>query len=82
MQCGFRPGRETLDQSYTLHRLLRGSWEFAQLIHMCFVGLENFNRFPRDIHGGGVLWEYGVRGPLLRAVRPKKCNAIEVFSSE
>uniref|UniRef100_A0AAV2MSF8 Endonuclease/exonuclease/phosphatase domain-containing protein n=1 Tax=Knipowitschia caucasica TaxID=637954 RepID=A0AAV2MSF8_KNICA len=39
-QCGFRPGRGTLDQLYTLHRILKGSWEFAQPVHMCFVDLE------------------------------------------
>ena len=39
-QCGFRPGRGTLDQLYTLHRVLKGSWEFAQPVHMCFVDLE------------------------------------------
>ncbi|KAK3558031.1 hypothetical protein QTP86_006407 [Hemibagrus guttatus] len=32
-QCGFRPSRGTLDQLYTLHRVLKGSWEFAQPIH-------------------------------------------------
>ncbi len=59
-QCGFRPGRGTLDQLYTLSKVLEGS---------CVCGLEKaFDCVPR-----GILWrvlrEYGVRGPLLRAVR-------------
>ncbi|KAK3558992.1 hypothetical protein QTP86_000122 [Hemibagrus guttatus] len=67
-QCGFRPGRGTLEQLYTLHRVLEGSWEFAQPVHMCFVDLEKaFERVPRGILWE-VLWEYWVRGPLLRAV--------------
>ncbi|KAI3360757.1 hypothetical protein L3Q82_012993 [Scortum barcoo] len=65
----FRPGRGTLDQLCTLHRVLEGLWEFAQPVHMCFVDLEKaFDRVPRGILWG-VLREYGVRGPLLRAVR-------------
>ncbi|KAJ0062923.1 hypothetical protein NL108_008255 [Boleophthalmus pectinirostris] len=36
---------------------------------MCFVDLEKaFDRVPGGVLSG-VLWEYGVRGPLLRAVR-------------
>ncbi|KAK3514905.1 hypothetical protein QTP70_034961 [Hemibagrus guttatus] len=67
-RCGFRPSRGTLDQLYTLHRVLKGSWEFAQSVHMCFVDSEKaFNHVPRGILWE-VLWEYGVRGPLLRAV--------------
>ncbi|KAI3357062.1 hypothetical protein L3Q82_015445 [Scortum barcoo] len=65
----FVPGRGTVDQLYTLHRVLEGLWEFAQPVHMCFVDLEKaFDRVPRGILWG-VLREYGVRGPLLRAVR-------------
>ncbi|KAK3574271.1 hypothetical protein QTP86_004382 [Hemibagrus guttatus] len=68
-QCGFRPSRGTLDQLYNLHRVLEGSWEFAQPVHMCFVDLEKaFNHVPCGILWE-MLWEYGVRGPLLRAVR-------------
>ena len=68
-QCGFRPGRGTLDQLYTLSRVLEGAWEFAQPVYMCFVDLEKaFDRVPRGALWG-VLREYGVPGPLIRAVR-------------
>ncbi|TWW53707.1 hypothetical protein D4764_0113540, partial [Takifugu flavidus] len=64
-QCGFRPGCGTVDQLYTLSRVFEGAWEFAQPVHMCFLDLEKaFDRVPR-----GVLWEYGVPGPLIWAVR-------------
>uniref|UniRef100_A0A8C6LTA7 Reverse transcriptase domain-containing protein n=1 Tax=Nothobranchius furzeri TaxID=105023 RepID=A0A8C6LTA7_NOTFU len=68
-QCGFRPGRGTLDQLYTLRGILEGAWEFAQTVYMCFVDLEKaFDRVPRGALWG-ILREYGVPGPLIRAVR-------------
>ncbi|KAL1267733.1 hypothetical protein QQF64_033096 [Cirrhinus molitorella] len=66
---GFRQGRGTLDQLYTLTRVLKGLLEFVRPVQMCFVYLEKaFDRVPRSILWG-VLWEYRIRGTLLRAVR-------------
>nr|XP_049580440.1 charged multivesicular body protein 1a isoform X2 [Syngnathus scovelli] len=68
-QCGFRPGRGTVDQLYTLGRILEGAWEFAQPVHMCFVDLEKaFDRVPWEVLWR-VLREYGVPSQLIRAVR-------------
>ncbi|KAI3355041.1 hypothetical protein L3Q82_017918 [Scortum barcoo] len=68
---GKAPGVDEIRPEYlkSLRRVLEGLWEFAQPVHMCFVDLEKaFDRVPRGILWG-VLREYGVRGPLLRAVR-------------
>ena len=68
-QCGFRPGRGTVDQLYTLSRILEGAWEFAHPVHMCFVDLEKaFDRVPRGVLWG-ILREYGVSDALIWAVR-------------
>ncbi|TWW81646.1 R2DM Retrovirus-related Pol polyprotein from type II retrotransposable element, partial [Takifugu flavidus] len=68
-QCGFHPGRGTTDHLFTLAGVLEGSWEFAQPVHMCFVDLEKaYDRVPRSILWG-VLQEYGVEGPLIRAIQ-------------
>ena len=67
-QWGFCPGCVTVDELYTLSRVLEGTWEFAQPVQMCFVDLEMaFDHVP-----WGVLWgffqDFGVSGPLMRAV--------------
>ncbi|KAI3366377.1 hypothetical protein L3Q82_000535 [Scortum barcoo] len=53
------PGRGTLDQLYTLHRVLEGLWEFAQPVHMCFVDLEK--AFIRPCPSWYSVWECSMR---------------------
>ena len=39
-QCGFRPGRSTMDQIFALQQIFEKSWEYAKEVHACFVDLE------------------------------------------
>ena len=77
-QCGFRPGRSTIDQIFTLKQIFEKSWEYGKDLFTCFVDLEKaYDRVPRD-KLWKVLQEYGVNGQLLRAIksfycRPKVC---------
>ena len=63
-QCGFRPGRGTVDQLYTLCRILEGAWEFAQPVHMCFVELgEGIRPWSLGESCGGFSGSMGYRTP-------------------
>ncbi|KAJ8012365.1 hypothetical protein DPEC_G00041950 [Dallia pectoralis] len=84
-QCGFRPGRGTTDQLFTLARILEGAWEYSHPVYMCFVDLEKaYDRVPRDLLWE-VLREYGVRGSLLRAIQSlyaQSMNCVRVLGSK
>ena len=38
-QCGFRKGRSTTDQLFTLQQVLHSSWEYDVPTHTCFIDL-------------------------------------------
>ena len=77
-QCGFRPGRSTTDQIFTLKQIFKKSWEYGKNLFACFVDLEKaYDQVPRD-KLWKVLQEYGVNGQLLRSIksfyyRPEVC---------
>ena len=67
VQCGFRPGRSTTDQIFTLKQIFEKFWEYGKDLFACFADLEKAkDRVPRD-KLWKVLQEYGVNGQLLRA---------------
>ena len=73
-QRGFRPGRSTTDQFFTLKQIFKKSWEYVKDVFACFVDLgKAYDRVPRD-----KLWKvlqgYGVNGQLLRAIKLFHCR--------
>ena len=69
VQCGFRPGRSTMGQTFALQQIFEKSWDYAKEVNACFVDLEKaYDRIPRD-----KLWEvllqYGIDGQLLTAIK-------------
>ena len=73
-QCGFRPGRSTTDQIFTLKQIFENFWEYGSDLFACFVDLEKaYDRVPRD-KLWKVLQEYGVDSQLLRAIKSFCCR--------
>ena len=63
-QCGFRPGRSTTDQIFTLKQIFEKSWEYGKDLFACFVDFEEaYDRVPWDKFWK-VLQEYGVNCQL------------------
>ncbi|CAF1534892.1 unnamed protein product [Adineta ricciae] len=76
-QCGFRAGRSTVDQIFTLQQTIEKSWEYAKPIYALFIDLEKaYDRVPRNILWN-VLKEYGIRNQLLSAIQSlyKNCQS-------
>ena len=48
-QCGYRPGRITTDQIFTLKQIFEKSWEYGKDLPACLVDLEKaYDRVPRN----------------------------------
>ena len=74
VKCGFRPGRSTTDQIFTLKQIFEKSWEYGKDLFGCFVVLEKvYDGVPRD-KLWEVLQEYGVNGQLLRTITSFYCQ--------
>ena len=68
-QCGFRPGRSTMDQIFALQQVFEKLWEYAKEVCTCFVDLEKaYDRVPKD-KLWAVLLEYDVRAQLLAVIK-------------
>ena len=83
-QCGFRPGRGTTDQLFTLTRILEGAWEYAYPVYMCFVDLEKaYDRVPQEILRGVLHpvsgWGGSYSGPSKLSTL--KVKAVSGFST-
>ena len=73
-QSGFRPGRSTADQIFTLKQTFEKFWENGKDFFACFVDLEKvYDRVLRN-KLWKVLREYGVYGRLLRAIKSFYCR--------
>ena len=68
-QCGFRPGRSTIDQIFALQQIFEKSWKYAKEVNACFVDLvKAYDRIPRD-KLWAMLLQYGINGQLLTAIK-------------
>ena len=78
-QSGFRPGRSTTDQIFTLKQIFEKSWEFGKDLFTCFVDLEKaYDQVSRD-KLRKILQEYGADGQLFRANKSFYCQPRFVF---
>ena len=48
-QCGFRPGRSTMNQIFALQQIFEKTWEYAKEVNACIADLEKaYDRISID----------------------------------
>ena len=73
-KCGFRPGRSTTDQIFTLKKIFEKSWEYCYNLFAYFIDFEKAHDLvPRD-KLWKVMQKYGVDGQLLCAIKLFYCR--------
>jgi sorting nexin-29 len=68
-QSGFREGRSTMDQMFTLQQVLHDSWEFDVPTHSCFIDLKKAYDSVNRPALWGVLEQIGLSGKVKRLIR-------------
>ena len=68
-QSGFREGRGTSDQLFTLQQVLHDSWEFDVPTHSCFIDLRKAYDSVNRPALWGVLEHIGLSGKVRRLIR-------------
>jgi len=67
-QCGFRKGRCTTDQLFTLQQVFQDSWEYDVPTHTCFIDLRKAYDTVNRPALWGVLQHIGISGKLQRLI--------------
>ena len=68
-QCGFPPGKSTMDQIFALLFFFEKSWKYAKEVYTYFVHLEKaYDHVPRD-KLWAVMLKFDMRGQLLAAIK-------------
>ena len=75
-QGGFRPGRECVDQIFTIKQICEKAWEKKCRVHVGFLDLEKaYDRVNRE-----ALWQvlrvYDVGGNLLNGIKSMYVNSV------
>lgn len=68
-QCGFRPGRSTIDQIFTVRQILEKHWEFDKDLHQLFIDFQQaYDSVIRD-HVWTAMAECGIPKKIIKITK-------------